>query len=525
MKPLDPPIPPSSGGRRFRWIALATIVGVATLAVLQYARFLETALLGFDCYPTIITARIESFADLLGTFTEELMDGRFSPGGRFYRPLTNLTFAGDYALGGLDPSAYHRTDLLILIANALVIFAFAVRLLGRKWAPAAAFAAIVFVLHPIHVEVLPVPPRRADALFLTFLLASLAAQPRTAAQPLRSLASALLALAAVATKETGAIVLPLSLCLGFLDSSRLGSVGCGGGQPSVLGRARTALWHSRLTIAAVLLFLVLRPAVLGGMGGHPSASIFGLFNLWGVVDPVMDLLLLPGWYQAPKLIVLGIFALIIVAVFAGWRLERKHGGDESDSATSGRALTLLALLFAGLLALTSMSGAGVWPWYALGFGAPYVIVLGVLMQLGVRALGRGSLASALPILALPVILAANQVRFSPLVHVYERWFTATDRMNEFLARFDAEVETAPSGSAIILDQLPLLLPGPESGPGVQSAAMINTYTLQAYADLTVPERRVKAHRFESGDQPVAGAADELHVWVTPLRMTRRRRQP
>jgi hypothetical protein len=51
-------------------------------------------LMGWDTYPLIAASRIQDLGDFLGSFTEELMDGRY-PAGHFYRPITNLSFAFD----------------------------------------------------------------------------------------------------------------------------------------------------------------------------------------------------------------------------------------------------------------------------------------------------------------------------------------------------------------------------------------------------------------------------------------------
>jgi len=67
-------------------LGLALVLGAAILA---YRGVPRLELLGWDTYPTIAASRIGSASDLADTLREELMDGRY-PGGRFYRPLTNL---------------------------------------------------------------------------------------------------------------------------------------------------------------------------------------------------------------------------------------------------------------------------------------------------------------------------------------------------------------------------------------------------------------------------------------------------
>jgi len=149
---------------------LAAVAAVTSAVFGAHHGVLDLGMLGHDAYPMIATARIQGWADLADTFGEALMDGRF-PGGHFYRPVTNLSIALDHALWGLDPFGYHLTDLLIFAINGTLLCAFARRLFGADAWLAGLVAALVFVLHPMQLETIPVPPRRADSLCLGFLLA------------------------------------------------------------------------------------------------------------------------------------------------------------------------------------------------------------------------------------------------------------------------------------------------------------------------------------------------------------------
>ena len=107
------------------------------------------------------------------------MDGRY-PHGHFYRPVTTLSFALDHAVWGLEPSGYHLTDLALLLACAIAVAALARRLLGPGVGPL--LAALLYALHPLHVETLPVAARRADTLAQLFTLIALLAAARRAAR-------------------------------------------------------------------------------------------------------------------------------------------------------------------------------------------------------------------------------------------------------------------------------------------------------------------------------------------------------
>src|SRR5213594_660276 len=74
-------------------------------------------------------------------------------------PLTWLSFGLDYVLWGMNPFGYHLTGLLIHVANAVLFYLLARRLLARAaefsrvdLTAGAAAAALFFAVHPLRVE-------------------------------------------------------------------------------------------------------------------------------------------------------------------------------------------------------------------------------------------------------------------------------------------------------------------------------------------------------------------------------------
>ncbi len=89
-------------------------------------------------------------------------------------PLTIWSYALNYRLSGLDPSSYHWLNLLLHLANTALVFLFVRRLSrGRFWASAA--AALLFGIHPMHVESVAWIAERKDVLYALFYLLGLIA--------------------------------------------------------------------------------------------------------------------------------------------------------------------------------------------------------------------------------------------------------------------------------------------------------------------------------------------------------------
>ncbi|MBP9211698.1 MAG: tetratricopeptide repeat protein [Bacteroidetes bacterium] len=88
-----------------------------------------------------------------------------------YIPLVSLTFAVEYHLFGLDPFVFHFTNLLLHVIATLLVYT-----LARRWdcsTGEAFIAALLFGIHPLHVEPVAWISARKDVLAGVFLLAAL----------------------------------------------------------------------------------------------------------------------------------------------------------------------------------------------------------------------------------------------------------------------------------------------------------------------------------------------------------------
>ncbi len=90
-----------------------------------------------------------------------------------WHPLTWLSLQLDAQLYGLKPWGYHLTNLLLHLANVLLLYVVLRTMTGAAWP--SGLAAALFAVHPLHVESVAWVTERKDVLSTCFGLLSLLA--------------------------------------------------------------------------------------------------------------------------------------------------------------------------------------------------------------------------------------------------------------------------------------------------------------------------------------------------------------
>jgi tetratricopeptide (TPR) repeat protein len=96
-------------------------------------------------------------------------------------PLTRLSHMLDYQMFGLRGGWHHLTNVLLHALAALLLFAFLDGSTGRRWP--SAWVAMIFALHPLHVESVAWVAERKDSLSAVFGLLALWSYVRYVERP------------------------------------------------------------------------------------------------------------------------------------------------------------------------------------------------------------------------------------------------------------------------------------------------------------------------------------------------------
>jgi len=96
-------------------------------------------------------------------------------------PLTWISHMLDIELFGLNPAGHHAVNVVIHAASSALLFQFFKRTTGLQWQSAA--VALLFALHPLHVESVAWVAERKDVLSAFFGMLTLCAYARYARKP------------------------------------------------------------------------------------------------------------------------------------------------------------------------------------------------------------------------------------------------------------------------------------------------------------------------------------------------------
>lgn len=125
---------------------------------------LSHAFTNWDDEPYIVNNALLRGPDWTGILTQPVVSN--------YHPLTILTLALNYQVSELKPFSYFLVNWALHLANTGLVFHLAWLLSGKiRWV--ALFTAVVFAVHPMHVESVVWISERKDVLYAFFYLLAL----------------------------------------------------------------------------------------------------------------------------------------------------------------------------------------------------------------------------------------------------------------------------------------------------------------------------------------------------------------
>ena len=389
-----------------QYVTLAVLVAIA--AVVTYAGTLGHHYVWDDHLIASQMNRAAGEGGLLEVLVAPFLPTADIPN-NYYRPVVYATYWLDRSIGGGLPAVAHLANILLHATAAVLVFFFTRRVLGDV--EGAFAAALVFAVHPVHVESVAWIAGRSDILCAVFSTAAALAWglARTRAEapaqrPYLASSACLFALACFSKEQ--AIVLPL-LLLVFP-----GSAGASLSEPRRPRYRRLTTWAWTF-MPPTLLVLLIRQAVLHDELGHTGllAQIEGTLLVQEPATAVGALLhqlrsLIVPWPH-DALITRSDVGLDVVTVCAvaglaalAWASVRSSPGAAALGVgwTAAFAIPSLLVPAAGVIVAAER--------YA------YVPSVGVSILLGALAASRGPLRAARPtwriaaVTALTLCLAA-----------------------------------------------------------------------------------------------------------------------
>lgn len=134
------------------------ILAVCMIAVSVYFNTLMNGFVHDDLFQVLKNPWISDYKNIPMIFKTGVW-GFFTTPSNYYRPVMHLLYMLDYYLFGLAPWGFHLTNIILHMANCVLVFLVTEKLLNyfRETNPTTlkivpVFTAVIFAIHPIHTE-------------------------------------------------------------------------------------------------------------------------------------------------------------------------------------------------------------------------------------------------------------------------------------------------------------------------------------------------------------------------------------
>ena len=449
-----------------------------------------------------------------------------------WHPLTWISHMLDVELFGLRPFGHHLVNVLIHVANALLVLLLWARMTGRVW-PSAVVAAL-FAIHPLRVESVAWVAERKDVLCAFFGLLAMLAYVKWARRGARGAYAAALVLYAMSLLAKPMLVtLPLLLLLlDFWPLARLqrgaarrriiekvpflalSAASCtvtlwaqaSGGAVADWGLPFAARASNGLVSCLAYLSQTFAPVSLSVLYPHPGrvnlpAAAGAAAILLGVSAAALRSTKTRPYFAVGWFWFLGMLVPVIGLVQVGWQAR-------ADRYTYLPSIGLAVAVVWGLSDIVGRSAAGMWL-----LRAATVALVGCLSFLTWRQIGYWRDSATLYAHGLAVTEGNHILHINLGIEEVRR-----GRLAEGIGHFAQAVAIQPGywygqlalGSALNRDGRPA-----EALPHLQSAARLHPDSAEAQAALAQAAEKVAGQLFAQSRPSEAAARLEEAVRAQP----------
>ena len=185
------------------------VLAFLVLGLLVVVPYLPAMLWGGFVWDDFVYIKADPVREVSGLWQIWLSPSAIENEGHYW-PLVYTTFWLEHKLWGFDPTGYHIVNVLLHLANTLLLW----HLLRRLAVPGAWMVAAVFAVHPLHVESVAWVIERKDVLSGLFYLAAVLAWMRFVEKPSRGrYAGSLVLYAAGMLSKSIVVTLPATLLI------------------------------------------------------------------------------------------------------------------------------------------------------------------------------------------------------------------------------------------------------------------------------------------------------------------------
>ena len=456
----------------YSWLPLAVLI---LITVIAHQKLIFDGYSVGDTLPLIYSSKIYEFSDVIRILTTPIMSN-IGFDAFFYRPVSIFSFSLDYFIWGDNSFGFHLTNIILHWFCGFVLFILVKHFFFGN--SVAFLASILFLIHPLTMEVVPLVARRQDILACLFSLVSFYSflnwyhKGKAVKHILLSLICYLLALA---SKEIS-VFIPAVIWFYLIFYS------CSPGNKIAFIRLVIKSTSITLLFIPILIFYIyLRFNAIGQIEGGYNMY----YELWRIKATVyvylssffypQDFLMLNKFIKGESLLEVHFIIAALISTLVGIQAISTKNGRNLLFFVGWFLLPLFVLIATKTLAHRSFYSALI----------PFSILMSILVVSSVKRLKSSKFIfdklNCLGIFNILVVISI--LTFSPLFHKYQEWSESNINMTRTLN--DVYRSVIPYSdqniNAIYVNDIPSYIEYYKSQlPHAKTVAYIGEYVINAY---------------------------------------------